>query len=334
MRFPSSIVSLFASLVFWIAAQTAQAGELTVIHAGPPGSLYEISADEFARRVNRRLPESYQVAPLADVAAGDGPALLDAVTGGRADFALASSAMLTISDRFAIFELPYLIRSRAQVRAIRRALLEPYLQPAARNKGFTIIGLWEDGFRHITNDLQPLPHPRDLSGLSLAVPDNGWRARLFQSLGADPVPMAARDLADALGEQRIDGQEAPLADIAARNLHKTQRHLTLSDHLYSPAFLVMREARLQALPRVVREVIASEAAAMEGWVQKRAIAMESDLVDRLDRTMEVGHADTEAFQAASRSLYGVFVRRVPGGAKMIESLGSADEATATSGATE
>ena len=333
MRFFSSIVSAFAGFAC-IAAQPAQSGEMALIHPGPPGSLYEISADEYARRVNRRLPPSYRVTPLADLAGGDGPALLDAVNGGRADLALASSAMLTISDRFAIFELPYLIRSRAQVRSIRRALLEPYLQPAARNKGFTIIGLWEDGFRHITNDLQPIAHPRDLSGLSLAVPDNGWRARLFQSLGADPVPTAARDLADALGKQRIDGQEAPLADIAARNLHNAQRHLTLSDHLYSPAFLVMREARLQALPREVREVIVSEAAAMEGWVQKIAIAMESDLVDRLDRTMEVGHADIEAFQAAGRPLYGVFVRQVPGGAKMIDSLQSAEEATAASGATE
>jgi TRAP-type C4-dicarboxylate transport system substrate-binding protein len=334
MRFPSSIASLVAGLAFGFAALPVRAGDMTLIHPGPPGSLYDVSAGEFARRVNRRLPPNTRVAPLADSAAGDGPALLDAITSGRADFALASSAMLTISDRFAIFELPYLIRSRDQVRAIRRALLEPYLQPAARNKGFTIIGLWEDGFRHLTNDLQPITHPRDLIGLSIGVPDNGWRARLLQLWGADPVPMDARDFAGALRERRIDGLEAPLVDIAARNLPHIQRHLTLSDHLYSPAFLVMREARLRSLSKTAREVITSEAAAMEGWVQKFAIHIESDLIDRLDRTMEVGHANTEAFSASSRPLYGVFVRTVPGGAKMIESLQSVGEVTAASGATE
>ena len=41
--------------------------------------------------------------------------------------------------------------------------------------------------------------------------------------------------------------------------------------------------------------------------------MESELIDQLDQDMEVIHVDVEAFRAASRGVYGEFVRTVPGG---------------------
>ncbi len=136
---------------------------------------------------------------------------------------------------------------------------------------------------------------------------------------------APRALAKALRTQIVDGQEAPLAEIAAMDLTRTQRHLTLSDHLYSPAFLVSSQANLEAVPQAVRAIIASEIIAMEAWIQNTAIRLESDLIDRLDKNMELSQIDIDAFKAVSRSLYGDFIRAVPGGAKMITIMQAAGE---------
>ncbi len=334
MRVSSYLTLIFAALAFWFAPQAASGRELTLLHPGVPGSLYEISVTEFARRVNRRLPDGYRIVPRADPRSGDGPAAIAAIRNGRATLLLASSALLAISSRFAIFELPYLIRTRNQVRAIRKILLPAFLQPAAKEKGFTILGVWEDGFRHITNDLHPVAHPDHLKGLGIAVADNGWRARLLQALGAEPVPMPPAAVPDGLRLQRIDGFDAPLTEIAALELADIQHHLTLSDHLYSPAFLLAHQAELDALPEKVTKIIAAEAVAMEGWIQKTAIMLESDLLDRLDRRMKITHADIDAFRRATRTLYGNFVREVPKGAKMIEIMQSVGEVTAASGTAE
>ena len=247
MKFFLFAVCVHITLAFGILSVKARTQTLTLIHAGRPGSLFDISTAELGRRLKGKLPETHRLSVVSSPALGDSLALLDSVKNGRATFALTSSAMIAISDRFAIFELPYLIRNRGQVRAIRSILLNDYLQPEAAQKGFQILGIWENGFRQFTNDLHPIRRPNDLRGLKIALPPaNRWREKLIRAFGADALAMAPRALAEALRTQIADGQEAPLAEIAAMDLTRTQRHLTLSDHLYSPAFLVSSEANLEA----------------------------------------------------------------------------------------
>ena len=322
---------MFISTVFLsITPVTAsEIRELVLIHTGSRGSLYEVSATEFARRVNDRLPNPYRIEIIGDTDLGDGPALLAKLTKEEAMFALPSAAMTSVSDSFAVFELPFLIRNREQIRNIREALLESYLQPEAEQKGLHILGVWESSFRHFTTRGRRIEWPSDLEGLKFAVPANSWREKVLLAFGAEPVPMASRAVGDALRARIVDGQEAPLVEIHTGKLVELQRHLAMSDHLYSPAFLITRKTAFDALPEPVRNIIAAEAIAMERWIYNTAVEMESELVDQLDLTMKVTHIDAEAFKAASRPVYGEFVRTVRGGAKMIAIVEALDDVTAS-----
>lgn len=301
-----------------LGAARADAAQLTLIHPGQPGSLYEISANEFAGRLSKRLPENYQVSVTTNSGIGDGLALLDSVKNGRATFALASSGLVSLSNSFAIFELPFLIRTRDQIPAIREKLLAPYLQPEAERHGLHILGVWENGFRHFTNDQWPVRHMRDMKGLKIAVPPaNSWRQNMMRAFGATPVPMSPRAFASALDATVVNGQEAPLLQIASLNPPEMRHHLSLSDHLYSPAFLVTASANFSRLEPEIQEIIADEAEAMESWIQELAIRVESELVDRLDQSMQMTHISRNAFLAASRPLYAEFASKVPDGKEMI-----------------
>ena len=329
MRFNSYFIFIASIFLSISTANAADPRELLLIHTGPPGSLYEIAAKEFAHRVNERLPGLYKIEVVGDTDLGDGPALLAKLAKEQAMFALPSAAMTSVSDSFAIFELPFLIRNRAQIRNIRGALLQSHLQPDAEQKGLHILGIWESGFRHFTNSLRRIDRPRDLEGLKFAVPTNSWREKVLAAFGAEPVPMASRAVRDALRTRIVDGQEAPLVEIHTGKLVELQRHLALSDHLYSPAYLVTRTAAFESLPVPVRNIIAAEAKAIEPWIYDTAIEMESELIDQLDLRMKVTHVDAEAFKAASRPVYGEFVRNVRGGARMIEIVEALDDVTAS-----
>jgi TRAP-type C4-dicarboxylate transport system substrate-binding protein len=318
------------TLAFAAGAQTTGgARELILLHTGEPGSLHEISANEFARRVNAQLLAPYRIRVVADAKLGDGPGMIAALANRQADLVLAADAMTSVGDSFAVFELPYLIRNRTQVRAIRSTLLDAHLQPAAEAKGLRILGLWETGFRHFTNNARPISDSRSLQGIKIAVPANDWRERGLRSLRADAVPMAPRAMQDAIKAGIVDGQESTLADIEARGHVSTQRYLSLSDHLYSPAYLIARKTRLDALPPAVHGIVSTEAQAIERWIYDKAIQMESDLLDRLDQRMQISHADTGALRKASRPLYGEFIRTVSGGAKMIELIEAMSEVTSS-----
>ena len=89
----------------------------------------------------------------------------------------------------------------------------PVMAPAAEKDGYKILGVWENGFRQITNNKRPINTPQDLQGIKLRVPSGVWRVKMFQSYGANPSPMAFSEVFVALQTGVMDGQENPLAQI-------------------------------------------------------------------------------------------------------------------------
>jgi tripartite ATP-independent transporter DctP family solute receptor len=296
----------------------AEGRQLQFAHNGGPGSLYQICADEFARRVNAKLSGGYQVLAVGDSRTGDNIAILDKTKSGELALSLSSTSMSAISDKFAIFELPFLIRDRSQFQKISQALLDDYLQPEAKKKGYRILAIWENGFRHITNNVRPIKQPEDLRGLKIRIPKGPWREKMFRALGAEPVPMGLHETYAALKAGTIDGEENPLQQIKGSKFSEVQRYLTLSEHVYTPTYVIAGDAYFSSLPPDVQAILTTTAGEMQSWVYKSAIRLESDLIDELGEKMTTNQLDIKAFDMASRPIYGEFIRTVEGGSKMLQ----------------
>ena len=181
--------------------------ELKFGHVGEPGSLFALSADEFARRANARLPEGYEVVTFGSSQLGGDEVLLQKIKLGTVEFALPSTVMSSQIDEFGLFEMPYLVRDREHMRAIEEEVVWPDLVPLAEAGGYRVIAVWENGFRHVTNNVRPIETPEDLAGVKLRTPRGVWRVKLFQTLGANPTPMALSEVFIGLQTGVIDGQE-------------------------------------------------------------------------------------------------------------------------------
>ena len=310
------LFAALAGLTLW--TRPCDAGQLIFSHSGGPGSLYDVTAKEFARRLEAALPpDSAIVIQGGGTQLGDPLQVLEKLKRGEVTFGIASTAMTTMSEMFGIFDLPFLIRNREQVRRISKVMLEPLLQPEVRKYGFRILAIWENGFRHITNNVRPIRRPEDLKGLKMRVPEGAWRQKVFRELGAEPVAMSLREVYDGLKSGAIDGQENPLAQIKGGRFDEVQRFLTLSDHIYTPAYVLVSEEHFAKLPPDVQGAIEKTAVEMQDWVYATAVKMESELIDQLGERMETNQVDSKAFIEASRPLYRDFVRTVPGGAKLV-----------------
>ena len=311
-------LAAIASLICCVPCSAAEPVRLIFAHSGGPTSLYDLSAREFARRLDKALPpNTVSIVIEGDSRLGDGVAVIERIKNGEVAFGLPSTVMSSLSETFGVFELPFLIRDREQVRRIGAAMLEPVLQPEVHKHGLRILAVWENGFRQITNNVRPIRRPEDLKGLKLRVPPGAWREKVFRAFGAEPVPMALRDVYGALQAGKIDGQENPLAQIKGARLQEVQRFLTLSDHAYTPSYLVVSEEHFAKLPVEVQRTIERTAVEMQPWVYEVAVKMESELLDQLGEQMQANQVDSKAFIDASRPLYLEFIRTVPGGAKLV-----------------
>ena len=292
--------------------------ELTFGHVGEPGSLFALSAEEFARRANERL-DGFEVVVYGSSQLGGDELLLQKIKLGTVDFALPSTVMSSQIDEFGLFEMPYLVRDRAHMREIEKEVVWPELAPLAEQEGYRIIALWENGFRHVTNNTRPIASPDDLSGIKLRTPRGIWRVKLFQTLGANPTPMALSEVFIGLQTGVIDGQENPLAQIWGSKLYEVQEYLSLTGHVYTPGYVVVSASHWTALPPDVRRVLEEEARSVQTFVHDTAARLDDELLAQVEAEgVKVTRPDRDAFLIASSDIYDEFDQAVEGGGLLVE----------------
>ncbi|MEK6698404.1 MAG: TRAP transporter substrate-binding protein [Nitrospirota bacterium] len=292
--------------------------ELKFGHVGAPGSLFDLSANEFAKRANAKLGDKAKVVVFGSSQIGKDEELMQKLKLGTVDLALPSTVMSSLVDVFGLFELPYLVKSRAHMRKIRDGVFWEKLAPAAEEKGYKVLAVWENGFRQITNNARPINVPEDLKSIKLRVPKGVWRVKMFQAYGANPTPIALSEVFVALQTNVIDGQENPLAQIASQKFQEVQKYLSLTEHVYTPAFVTAGTGRWEKLPKDVRKILENTAKGMQEFVYATAEKLDKDLLKELSATMKVNTANKEAFIKASGAIYDEFGATVPGGKELIE----------------
>jgi len=298
--------------------------ELKLGHVGAPGSLFDISATEFARRMQERSGGAVTIAVFGSSQLGGDETLLQKLKLGTVDIALPSTIMSSIIDQFGLFEMPYLVRDREHMRRIEEAVVWPDLAPLAEAQGYRLLAVWENGFRHITNNRRPIVEPEDLAGIKLRTPRGVWRVKLFQSLGANPTPMAYSEVFMALQTGVMDGQENPFAQILSGRLHEVQKYLSLTGHVYTPAFVTVGVNRWNRLPAETRDLVEEVARDMQPFVYETARRLEAEYLAEMEASgIEVNEADRDRFLEASRPLYEEFAATVEGGEALLEKAISA-----------
>ena len=315
------IKALGLSLAVAMLAGPALAAELELKfgHVGAPGSLFALSAEEFAKRANAKLGDKAEVVVFGASQLGKDKELLQKLKLGTVDFALPSTVMSTVADEFGLFEMPYLIKSRAHMARIETEIFWNQLAPAVEDKGYRIIAVWENGFRHITNNERPINGPDDLSGIKLRTPKGAWRVKMFTSYGANPTPMSFSEVFTALKTGVIDGQENPFAQIHSAKFQEVQKYLSLTGHVYTPAYVTVGKKKWDTLPDDVRQILEATAKETQAFVYETAARLETELLADLKAGgMAVNEADKDAFIAASGAIYKEFGTNVSGGQDMVD----------------
>ena len=312
---------VFAALVAGPAA--AEPLALKFGHVGEPGSLFAASVDEFARCSNAALGDKAEVQTFGSSQLGNDKELLQKLKLDQVTFSLPSTVMSSVADEFGIFEMPYIIQDREHMKRVQGAILDSTLQPAAQANGYRIIGVWENGFRHITNNKHPINKPEDLAGIKLRTPKGAWRVKMFQLYGANPTPMAFSEVFTALQTGVIDGQENPYAQIWSAKFQEVQKYLSITGHVYTPAYVLVSEEHFVKLPQDVQDALVGCAESTQAYVYETAARLETELLDNLKAGgIEVNEADKAAFIAASKPVYDEFAASVKGGQELIDTVQS------------
>lgn len=312
--------SVLLGLITLGLSRPASAEPLTIKISSslPEQSFAGVFLQEFKSRVEEAMPEEVEIEIFMSGALGKEQDVLNGLNLGTHMATLSASGVTEINSRTAIFDLPYLIESRDQIPVMMESPAGDLLREGFEGTGARLLAVWDNGFRVITNNVQPVSVPADLDGLKIRTPNSRYRVEMFRELGANPTPMSFNEVYSALDQGVVDGQENPADVVVSAKLPEVQTYLSVSNHIYLPTYLLFSEQTLDQLSEESQATLEEIAVEMGNWSREWGDRNDVEVMSGLEETMEINEVDFAAFQEASTPLYEnpLFVEAI--GADMIE----------------
>jgi len=263
-------------IAFAVAALclSAAAGAQTVMKISYSTSItshYGVGSTAFCDEVEKGTQGRYKCQQFPNAALGGEREMIEAVQLGTQDLANVSTGALgNFVPEVKIVDIPFLFRDYAHARKVMDGEFGQDLLKKITAKGIVGLAWTENGFRHMTNSKRAIVQATDAGGLKMRTMENKVHMEGYKTFGILPTPMAWPEVFTALQQGTVDGQENPIPVILSAKLSQVQKHLSLTNHVYSPAVLIVAPNIWNKLSDADKKVF-SEAAKKGAAAQRKKV---------------------------------------------------------------
>lgn len=241
--------AVLAPLVLALLSLPARADvELRFASSAPPTSPWARQIDRHASTVIRESKGVVRIKPYYNSQLGAEHEALDQVARGGIEMGFFTlSAVALRLPEIALLQLPMYFASTAERDCVLDHHVHRAVHDALARQGLKFIAWGEVGPVHLPGK-SPYATPADVRGLKVGIVDNRLNRRLWQALGAEPVPTAVDEAAASVRAGRIDTYPTPFAFYIPSGLHKaapTMTRLPLSD---AAGLMLMHKPTYDQLP--------------------------------------------------------------------------------------
>ena len=208
------------------------------------------------------------------------------VSTGTLDFYITTAGLVSVFDpkrTQELIELPYLFDNYTQAYAFMDTDFVTNIYEPLQAKGIRYLSTWDNGFRHMTNNVRPIYTPEDMKGLKVRVVKSEMSMKIISSLGASPVPMSYSELYTALGSGVVDGQENPFMNIYASKFYEVQKYMSVTKHQYSTLPLIFSEMTWKKLTDNQRKALKQAAMEAAPYMRKQVGANEGKQREAMEK---------------------------------------------------
>ncbi|HOZ65223.1 MAG TPA: TRAP transporter substrate-binding protein [Burkholderiaceae bacterium] len=280
-----SIVAAVAVTAFGMAAaQDIKERTIKFGVAGPETHPAVPGMKKFAEAVTAKSGGKIKVNLFFNSSLGTDQAIVSAIKGGTVEMSVMNSGILASEAKeLALFDFPFLFANEKESDAIVDGAVGKKMHALLQEKGLVGLSYWELGYRHMTNSKRPLNTVEDIDGLKLRVIPNPINVDWVKALGANPTPLPFAEVYGALEQKAIDGQENPIAVIAANKFWEVQKYVALTNHQYNPQSVIFSKKVWDTLSPAEKKIIddsSDEATKFQREQSRAAVAANVELLKK------------------------------------------------------
>ena len=179
----------------------------------------------FAAEIEKRLPGRFEFRLFPGGQLGKEKALITNLQAGGLEMINVASGVMKLDKKLGVFDLPWLFADRQHVQRAMAAGLEAAIRARIEKvAGVKVIGVYENGFRHVMNGKKAIVTPADMEGLKIRVSGGKFRQSVFKSMGATPQKVSWKETFTALQTGVVDGAEAATYGFYGQKHYEVAKH--------------------------------------------------------------------------------------------------------------
>lgn len=258
----------------------------------------------FAAEIEKRLPGEFAFKLFPGGQLGKEKDLMTNVQAGAIEMINVASGVMKLDKKLGVFDLPWIFSDRDHVRRAMAAGLEDAVRQRVEEVGAVkVIGVYENGFRHVINGERAVQEPFDLDGLKIRISGGKFRQEVFQSMGATPQKISWGETFTALQSGVVDGAEAATYGFYEQKHFEVAKHLSLTGHVYTPSFLLASNAFFDSLTSEQQTVFAEVGRAITDAAYETSATLEAKYFEEMKGKLEINDVDLDAFKEATADSY-------------------------------
>lgn len=142
------------------------------------------------------------------------------------------------------------------------------------------------------------------------MPQSQILVKTFESLGANPVPMAYGELYTAMETGAIDSQDHPIVTLYAGKFYEVQKYLSMTNHGYAAVPIVMNLRKFNKLSAEQQKILIDSAAEAADFQRKLNAVENEKMIAAMEKSgLQVNYdVDLDKFVEKSKSVRDEFIK--------------------------
>lgn len=307
--YPMCLILILAVTVPMVFA-AEKAVEFRFATASFPGLPTHTATIKFAEIVKEKSNGRIIINPIQERKMGADLDVIELARGGAIEMGHASTAVFDgyIPDLNAL-QLPFLINDYDQLQKVFLADFTKKLIQKIETINLHPLGLIENGYRHIGNNLRSVYKPEDLKGIKLRVAESKMHQEIFETMGAIPVPISYGEIYTSLKTGVINGTEINATSASSEKLMEVIKYFSMTGHFFWPSIGFVNKNLWDKLSPEDQKILEDAWNEMIPWQIELCKSRDVKALETMkNRGIVINDGNTQAFFAKSKGIYDKYMK--------------------------
>lgn len=153
------------------------------------------------------------------------------------------TALSSVVEETGAISIPFLFKDAATFQKFldsNPAILQKFLKKF-EEKNLVVITTAPRPFRQNINSQRNIKTPEDIKGMKFRVPQNPTFVKIFESMGAKPVPLASGEIYSSIQLGTVVGEDNSIPVVYDFKTHEVAKFMTIWDYIADMSMMVMNK---------------------------------------------------------------------------------------------